>query len=248
MTQAIQILISGIIISLFISTTLLSQDQIVLKGGQTLTGNLIQYEIGRHAIIQTHGDTQVIVPTSTIRSITDDSEMIYGKAKKVKALKIKESLAIDQWYFDWENKLYINANKAGVGISLSYLYQWKHFLAAGVGAGYDNYNFSQFRSFIPVFVQARSYVKDAYKSPYLDVKLGYGFATQGNEQVVSNDGGLYTQTSVGLRFGSGGFKTTAGIGIQFQNNQLEAFHPWNGGIVKEDRQYRRIVLNLGFIF
>ena len=240
--------IAILVMSLLLTHAVTGQDVVILKKGDPISGKLIKYELGKHVVIQTEGDTQVFIPISSVKSIVEDSNLLYGKSKKVKELKVKEPFAIDQWYFSWENKLYPNDRNSGLGISLSYLYQWKHYLAAGVGVGYDNYNFNRIRSFVPVFVQARSYIKDAHKSPYLDVKLGYGFTSQKHQQVISNEGGFYNQTSIGLRFGSGGFRTTAGIGLQFQNNQLEAFHPWNGGILRENRQYRRLVFNLGFIF
>jgi len=231
-----------------LSGSLSSQDLIILKDGNSIEGKMLKYVIGSYVVVQTEGDTQVQIPTKSIKSILDDGALLYGKTKKVKQLKERSPLPIDKWYFSWENKLYPNNTDSGLGISLSYLYQWKHYLAAGVGVGYDNYNFSRIRGFVPVFIQARSYVKDAYKSPFIDVKVGYGMVGNKSEQVISNTGGLYNQTSVGLRFGSGGFKTTVSLGIQVQNNELEAFHPWNGGIVTEDRQYRRFVLNLGFLF
>jgi len=247
MKSSIKILVTGVLLTLMLSNPLASQDLVVLKRGEPISGKLIKYEIGGYAVVQTEKDAQIYIPSTSIKSILEDGEHLYGKTKP-KAQKIREPLAVDQWYFDWENKLYLNNNDAGVGISLSYLYQWKHFLAAGVGVGYDNYNFNEIRSFVPIFIQARSYAKDAHKSPYVDVKLGYGLASSNSQQIISNRGGFYNQTSVGLRFGSGGFRTTVGIGLQFQNNELEAVHPWNGGTVREDRQYRRIVLNLGFVF
>ncbi len=250
MIQIIQRAIVGIVLMLSISTILSSQDRVILKQGEPITGKLIKYEIGGYVVIQTEGDTQVFIPTNEIRTILDDGQVLYGKSKptKTKPPKVREPLPTDRWYFDWQNKLYFNNTDSGVGISLSYLYQWKHFLAAGVGIGYDNYNFNQMRSFVPLYIQARSYVKDAHKSPYLDVKLGYGIASSKSQQIISNQGGFYSQTSVGVRFGSGGFRTTIGVGLQLQENELEAIHPWNGGIVREDRQYRRIVFNLGFLF
>ena len=241
---------AGILVMLS-STFLAGQDVVYLKDGSSISGDILQYVIGGNLTLETEGSTRILIPSGKIASIVDGDTVIYGKTKdkkQSKKLKERTPLASDKWYFDWENKAYVNNNDGGLGISLSYLYQWRHYLSAGVGVGYDNYNNNIARSIVPVFTQVRSYIKDAPNSPFVDVKLGYGISANNSERVYEAQGGFYGQTMAGIRFGSGGFRTTLGLGIQLQNTYLEGWHRWNSGIVKEDRQYRRLVINLGFIF
>lgn len=226
---------------------LIGQDTVYLKKGSPITGKLIQYEIGGNLLMETDGGLKIVVPGESILSIVEGDKVLMGKVKNKKAKKLTP-LDSDEWYFNWENKVYPNNTQSGIGVSLSYLYQWRHYLSAGVGVGYDNYNFNQSRSIVPVFAQVRSYLKDTAKSPYVDMKIGFGFSSSSDDSTIESSGGLYGQTSAGLRFGSGGFRTMVGLGLQVQNSYIEGFHPWNAGIVYEDRQYRRLVLNLGFIF
>ena len=231
---------------LFLVTSVSAQDSVYLKNGSQFTGKIIQFQIGGNLLLETEGGTQVVVPSSAIKTVTEGETVLYGK-KKHKKDKVLSPLASGKGYFSWENRFYRNNGNSGLGVSLSYLYQWKHYLSAGVGIGYDSYNFSRQRGYVPIFAQARAYVLDSAKSPFVDVKLGYGIADQ-NETTIETQGGLYGQTSAGLRFGSGGFRTTLAIGIQIQDSSLESYHPWNSGVIYEDRQYRRFFLNLGFIF
>lgn len=230
--------------------TTVAQDKIYLKKGNVIEGKIIQYNVGVQVILETEGDSQIIIPQSSISTIMEGETILYGKIKNTKTQQLKERvpLASDKWYITWENKLYANRDDGGLGISASYIYQWKHFLSAGVGVGFDNYNNNRARSVIPVFTHVRSYLKDEHKSPFLDLKLGYGFAAAGDEGVIDSQGGFYGQSMIGVRLGSGGFRTTLGLGIQLQNTYLEGFHPWNTGVIREERQYRRLMFNIGFVF
>lgn len=229
-------------------TMLSAQDAVYLKNGDQVSGKIKQYVIGTNLTLETKGGAVIIIPNDEISSIVEGDNILYGNTQKLKTPKERTPLASDKWYFNWENKAYVNNNSGGLGISLSYLYQWRHYLSAGVGVGYDNYNNNAARSIIPIFTQVRSYLKDAPNSPFVDMKLGYGLSASNSERVYESQGGFYGQTMVGIRVGNGGFRTTFGLGIQLQNTYLEGWHRWNSGIVREDRQYRRLVFNLGFIF
>ncbi len=241
-------LITIVMFALSTITMVSAQDTVYLKNGEPISGKIIQYVIGDNLTVETESGTIIIIPNNEITSIVEGDKVLYGKAHKTKTPKTRTPLASDKWYFNWENKAYVNNNNGGLGISLSYLYQWRHYLSAGVGVGYDNYNNNIARSIVPVFTQVRSYLKHAPNSPFVDLKLGYGISANNSERVYESQGGFYGQTMAGIRIGNGGFRTTLGIGIQLQNTYLEGWHRWNSGIVKEDRQYRRLVFNLGFIF
>ena len=227
-----------------LSSALVGQSTVILKGKKSITGTILSYDIGHAISMQLENGTRVIIRNSEIKSVMIDGKPIFDE-KPTKTYTFEEGSI----KFAWENMLLTNASHGGAGLTLSGLYQWKHYASVGVGLGYHNYNAEEGRGHIPLFIQARSYVKAQRVSPFVDIKGGYGFSTgKSNEQFIDAKGGAFFQGMIGVRWGTNPFTITSGLGLQTQEAYYYYNHRWNGGTVEERRQYRRLVLSLGFLF
>lgn len=227
-----------------VTSVLFGQSTVLLKGNKSLSGKILQYDIGNALSLQLENGTEVLIRNSQIKSIIMDGKPFF-EHKKIKNYVFKEKGI----KYSWENTLLANASNGGAGITLSCLYQWKYFATVGLGIGYNNYNSEEMRGHIPLFIQARSYINAERISPYVDIKGGYGFSTgTSNELFIDTKGGAFFQGMLGVRWGTNPFTITTGIGLQLQDAYYYYNHRWNGGTVEENRQYRRLVMSLGFLF
>ena len=222
------------------------QDKVVLKrSGSVIEGEIVQLQYGGNVVLNLPTGTQAVIPTNQIKQVFDDGELIYGNGEKVQ--EVYESNA-GHWSAIWENKLMANADFGGVGLTVGALYHWRSQVMFGGGLGYDNYNFKQDRAMIPIFLQGRAYLRDWATTPYIDFKTGYSIGLLPKDtNVTSHSGGTFFHGGAGIKFGRN-FGTTVGLGILFQNAYHKLIIPWNNGMSQEERVYKRMTLNLGFIF
>ncbi|MFK7948395.1 MAG: hypothetical protein AB8G11_12465 [Saprospiraceae bacterium] len=136
------------------------------------------------------------------------------------------------------------------GGSLHYVfgYQYKPIIGVGLGVGTDSYIYSEIRNIIPVYLEARGYLKKQPFAPYYSVQAGYGFALVNDTwNMTDASGGLMIHPKIGFRFPSRtNAAFTAEIGYLFQQASF-TFDDWQGRY-QDDVNFRRISVRFGVLF
>ena len=87
----------------------------------------------------------------------------------------------------------------GLGLHTVHGYQFNQYLGIGAGTGIT---FIPEYSFIPLFLNVRSYPFNSLFAPYVNLDIGYGFTTEEATDNVDKKGGIMVHPAVGLRFPS----------------------------------------------
>lgn len=136
------------------------------------------------------------------------------------------------------------------GGSLHYVlgYQYKPIIGAGIGVGADSYIYSEIRSVIPVYLEARGYLQNQPFAPYYCLQAGYGFALINDTwNMTDASGGIMIHPKIGFRFPSRtNAAFTAEIGYLFQKASF-TFDDWQGRY-QDDVSFRRVSVRFGVLF
>jgi len=135
-------------------------------------------------------------------------------------------------------------------------YHFNPKLAVGLGLGLDVHGTNNATySFVPIYAYAKSYPFNFKVSPYYALGLGYGAPlSQGTFWRGFYKGGYFINPSIGVRFASrkrSNFVLEMGYLIQDAYGEYTIQNWWdvdNSRFIKEDITFRRLWLNVGWIF
>ena len=233
-----------------------TSDVIILKNGDRLSGQLLQYKQNEEAILKLADGTEITIKDNEIERIiqevvTDEknhkaSESLEPEPKVYIKPKSKGMYNITQLSFAMGS-----GNEEGLalgaGISTILGYQIKPMVGIGLGIGLDNYA-RRGETIYPVFVDVRSYLPFSKKpyAYYIALNGGYGFAFA-RESIGINaaEGGYMAHAAIGYRTTTKeGVDVNLDIGAKFQKANFSR-DLFNGDIEVRNLTFQRLVVRVG---
>ena len=240
--------ISLLLLSLFFAMACFGQqkdvvDQIRLKDGNTIHGQIIEWVHNEYVIIKLESGTEVKFPYSDITKISQN--FATEGVKKEKKYEFQEKGWFNQTSFDAS----LN-EQSGFGFNHAVGYQFNRLFGLGVGSGFHSYTFNDDKRFIPVYLEARSFLLRKNNSPFISLKAGYGFAlTNDASDMIDAKGGYLIYPEVGYRLGaSKGPNFFVGMGVKLQKGVFTYEFPWNETTNVDTLHFERLALRLGITF
>lgn len=191
---------------------------------------------------------------------------------KLSKQSIKKITSMDGWKFHSKGRYHFSKGIYGyvsLGVSvggvnevssmLDFLIGYRHSerLSYGIGFGtaYSDASVAGLflsHYFVPVFGYGRYYLNDAKIKPYVETRLGYGFANERSWQEDTHSGGMYISPGIGLHIASKGkVKWHIGIGQYIQSTSGENQFSDSRGLpvfASYDLWYNRTFLKIGIEF
>ncbi|GEM_PF-2272383 len=256
----------GLILLMLMSTST-SQAQsfakINLRNYTKLKGNILQSFDSTGIILSVDG-TPMHIPYSQIRTI----KLNYKKRDEFKAFR--DQIASEDYSFPQFEKGYYHSIGLGVisgsdysnlSASLVNGYKFHKHLHTGLGVNYDRYD--RF-SAIPIYAEAKGFVKEGKFVPFYFGHIGYGFTVEDSRDEYYNEsfestGGLYWK--IGLGYQVNFYKTALALSIGYGNQNSTSeylsnyYYPsyssyWPGPPteVSEKRSLRRVDVKINLLF
>ncbi len=225
-------------------------DIVYLKNGSIFRGKIIMYEIGNQLELKIETGKTLIFKDEYIKKVVQNASESGRKFKKEKIYNFKEK----GLYFA-SSIGYIGGNEQfgnyRNGLSAHHItgYQIHRLLGVGLGVGVDYYNVN-LGTVIPVYGEARSYLKATNVSPYLSLAGGIGFPVLPKNSFVSEtNAGIFVHPSIGFRFGgSENANITASLGLQWQ--KATYIQTFSDGLTQNKDRYtfKRFTFSVGVLF
>ncbi len=214
-------------------------DKLYLQNGSILTGKLIQYD-----------------QSDTIIFALSETEIIHFQSNVVKKVQMAGRSTREEEHFSFKSRtwyirsqvsfLHTKSNQ-GLSLSLSGGYQINYWLAAGVGAGIDNYYTTEGQNIYPVFGEIRASLFKKNKTPYLALRTGYGFVKEDESVGQSYAKGSWMINPVfGYRLGGGRSYLDIFAGARFQSVRYIFSDSWS--TTERNIDFRRYDIGLGITF
>ena len=228
---------------------------VILKDGSKLTGTILKWELSRGMEFKLiTGATMIIARTDITKvhqAVNAEEAFTPPPVEATNRRLIREPLP----YAFKEKGLYntfscfVNiSDPGGVGLSYSIGHRLNRLLGLGGGFGIETNDFFNNRDQIPLFVEARGFLKPEKITPYYALKLGYAFPmTNDFSNNISAKGGIYVSPELGIRFGARAVTYYAGIEYKLMKASYTDFI-WDGGTATDEITYRRLELRTGISF
>lgn len=145
-----------------------------------------------------------------------------------------------------------NYNQMGFGTYVSGGYRLNHWLEGGVLAGYESYDNTGSGSpikYVPVRIEATSYLLERKQSPYVTASVGYAWTVVPNENqfLTNHEGGLGLAAGVGVMLGGDWLKGK--IGLEYKRQKGSYTFDWgNGNTQTTTLASQRFGVVLGMMF
>lgn len=229
-------------------------DVVYLKNGSIFRGQIEYYDVDTELRLRMDVDNVVVFDAKNIKRIVQESTTEESATTPIhfkKTYDFKEKglyYALNIGYIGG-NSFFGNYTDA-YNVHFQSGYQFHRLLGAGVGAGVDFYNVN-LGSIIPVYVEARGYLRAKNVSPYYHVAAGMGFPvlSDNNNSFDSSKGGYYLAPGMGVRFG-GSAESNLTIGLALQWQKASYTQNFGDGISKNVDKYtfRRFTFKIGVLF
>lgn len=211
-----------------------------LQNGSILKGKLLENndEIIK---IQILGGSIFVYPKSEVKSVTMTDKKVYSRDKQIKYNR-------EGMYSAFLLNLNFGFEDAGIGGEVIVGKQHNNYLAGGLGLGYNLISLGDGVGSVPLFLDFRGNIFKTPRTPYYNLKVGYGFIFANTDfDIVEAKGGFLFHPSLGIRFDSSlGSSFIFDLGYRFQNAEITIQR--RNGVNIDDIQYRRLTFNLGWIF
>jgi hypothetical protein len=220
------------------------REVLYLKDGSKLMGNTVEVKEDGTIVFELYSGIRLDVAKQRI-------DRLVHRGDRDKA----EDVPFEPGFFGGAHVNFIaadlqrNHGDAGVSASLQFGYSFHGWLEAGVGLGAENYAWNSRELVYPVYALLRGSINTYGVKPLYQVKAGYGMAFVDQDAGVTRaNGGIYLQTSVGLKFGrqKQHFEILVGVNIQKARYRLEFGSP--GEYTDLDLTYKRLVFGIGLTF
>lgn len=243
------VLVVGLLSLGICQTTEKYSDKVILKNGSIIYGQLINYQMGSDIVLQLKSGQKLTFPESYISRVEMSGDFI-EKPKIPQEYKLQDNKiynTINLKLIPASQNLY-NQNKTGVGLDYCFGYRYNHLLSAGIGIGFDNYNFGFSEYFVPVFVDMFSIFMKKTKSPFARVQLGYSSVFCDYQYISDYSGGVMFNGGLGFKF-QGSNKIDYLIEMSYRY-QPANFIIDNGGrnIQNYDIKFKKIIVKFGIMF
>lgn len=244
----------------------IAQDQtkskIKFKDGTIIKGNVFDSFEGTSVKIRLDTGQPIFINFEKIRKITYRDGSGNNRSLTMKngnLVSQKIGLKDHSLYHELKGGILFGEDNTSVTIHNINGYQFKRFIAPGLGFGFDR--FGSYRT-VPVYAHLKGYIMDRKVAPYYFADAGYGFAWYNttNEEaykVTDVHGGFYWQVGLGYRISYPHSAMLLTLGYKNQNAGLKYVfnqQPWldfrsNSDVeVSEKRILRRVAFTIGFLF
>ena len=231
-------------------------DVVILKDGSRLTGTILKWELSRGMEFKLVTGTTMIISRSEIDKVHQavDGDTAFTPPAVTSSTYHRGPREPLPYAFK-EKGLYHTfscffniSDPGGVGLSYSIGHRLNRMLGLGGGFGIETNDFFNNRDQIPLFVEARGFLKAEKITPYYAMKLGYAFPmTSDFTNNISAKGGIYVSPELGIRFGARTVTCYAGIEYKLMKASYTDFI-WDGGTATDEITYRRLEVRTGIAF
>ncbi len=224
-----------------------SLDEVHLKDGSVVKGEVLTNEAGQPLIIQLDHEQVLEIERKQIWKIIIRDEAGRPRIQRLKAppppFRKRGLYNHTGVVFNWGKNIREDLS-VGAGVQHVIGYQFSPRLSLGLGAGLDNYS-REGESVVPFFLEARSALP-ANPHWFFSLAGGYGHALKRERfNILDAEGGLMLQAFVGYRLSTAeGAEVTLELGYKRQNATftLERF---NGDLELRTLDFNRLALRLG---
>jgi len=244
------------------------KDIVYLTNGSILKGQLLDYKVGgivklkleNGSILTINDDVVKRINMYSGKSSVDDLGYDFDMPYEMKEHGIIYSFAFnimlgqsDAIYYYY--RYYYGLNRTAYGGNLSIAYRFKPAFSLGGGIGVTTYGYGLDEFIFPLYVEATSNFLSGRYSPFLKLKMGYGFVIATSKNVLDSSGGLYMNPVFGIKIGtSSNMDFTFGIGLNYQKAFFKhGYYDEKKDVVLapihfQDIKFKRLSLNIGITF
>lgn len=220
---------------------------VYLKDGSIFRGEIIRYEIGSEMKLKVSEQATINIPASVIEKVIQEEPKVLAK---------EEFPGKFSGFYNATNVYLLEGflagnRESGLGIQNSTGYRWNHWLGAGIGFGYDNYEVGNRLATIPIFAEMRGQFIKAQTAPFYTIQMGYAFGLKDEDQnIFDSQGGWLFHPAVGILFNNrnetNAFSIDVGYRFQKLSYRQESF--WNNDFDDFKIVHKRLSVKLGMVF
>jgi len=242
-------------------------DEVHLKNGSILKGEILQYNQGQNLSLKIGNEQIMVIQEANIEKIIQgdvnveeaDIQDEVGEEEDILAIEPIEKVPFEYKMAGWYNTTSIafyagndgsdadgNGNfKLGSGLHNVVGKQIKPFLGIGLGIGLDNYS-RRGETILPLFVEARGYPIPNVKQLYYTLAVGYGFAFKRKSfGITAAEGGYLVSPAIGIRLGTpDGTNVNIDLGYRIQKAFFRE-QLINGDVDERNIVFNRLALRIG---
>lgn len=216
-------------------------DLIILDNGSKFIGEVIEYDIESHILIQTSMPNPIRLPISSVKKVIQDYLVLES---------LNEGLQYDRTYVQLEAGSPMTPDATfGIEASVSAIKQFNQRVGIGGGVSYVKYTFHEYSDErterIPVYVSFRSYLIDNKAvSPFFQLNAGYAFNIHDDVYKA----GRFINPKLGLRFGNSGLMYNFYAGLHLTKSDTDRIETTWGSTLEQIRTIRRMTIGVGIMF
>ena len=223
-------------------------DMIYMKDGSVFIGKLTAYEI--KTIKFKMGDVLATISRNEISRIVMKGQTFETNTKST----LPDNT--DYLRFGMYNITYGSFNTgadafqgsvvSGIGITNITGKQFSKHLGLGLGISYNAMYVGAGENLMPIFIDARGYLKEKKVSPYYNIGFGYNFTFKNEEkQIIDTKGGIMFRPAIGFKIGTAEHSFLIDLGINFSQAKFTRDYNWE---TRENKMtYRRLELRVGLL-
>lgn len=219
------------------------KDKLFLREGSIIVGAITDFQPGSKITMELKSGNVLTFYDGQIKKV----KMYQGAFEKKKQVLALLPLTDKRIYYETSFAFLSGASGLGASISQNVFYQQTHRWAIGAGLGIDNFRLAPGQSTYPLFANTKFNLTNTRNSPYIGMKLGYGFAFANSQENISQaSGGVMFNPYFGIRLGSRGTIFNLFAGITTQKVDYVFTRPWEKRT--EDVLFRRLALGMSLMF
>jgi hypothetical protein len=226
----------------------LKQDAVFLKNGEMISGNILSQDSISGVKIENKCGIR-IVPLHEIETIANATKAMVGFNK------------IKQGYYNYSSlALLFGEGRDGYipipSLTMVNGYNFNGNFLAGIGIGYEYYDFAV----MPLFLSAQYYFRSDFVTPFASMRLGYSIPLEStyNQGWYYEKGKTHGGVSIAPELGvsiPAGSRSLLTVAVGYHHQQLSYdtweyswFRPEQGIFKKITTHYNRVSLRLGLTF
>ncbi len=227
-------------------------DIIHMKNGSVFRGQITHYTQGGILKIKVNDKIELAFPDNQIKKIIQKEVNSDGikeiKSRKQYAFRERGVYNLTSGSIAAGKQAWNSENIIDVGFQNITGFKFNRFLGVGLGIGVDYYYGGSGQTVMPIFAEARGYLKEKNVSPMYSLAAGYGIAFKRNDFNITNTkGGLMLHPAIGLRIGGSDNATfIIDLGFKIQHAQFE--YDWGWEQMVQRMRYHRFILRTGIMF
>lgn len=244
-------------------------DEVYLKNGSILKGEILKYNQGENLTLKIGDERIMVIQEANIERIVQGEVKVEEMDVDIKdevgdGIEISDTKPAEKvpfvyktsgWYNTTSISFYAGNDgsdsdgsgnfKLGSGLHNVVGKQIRPSLGLGLGIGLDNYS-RRGETILPIFVEAKGYPIATMKQLYYKLAVGYGFAFKRESfGIIAANGGYLISPAVGIRLGTpDGTNVNIDLGYRIQKAFFRE-QLINGDIDERNVIFNRIALRVG---